>query len=135
MWVVADVAVAAAHWGMDHLASKVLRFMTLETELGWISLERKSERRLVRIVTTDALTVSHRCVNVFLKHEVAAFLVASETEFFFLGREGELMINVRDCGMANGAGAGADWAVHPLSGAHGVMAIRTDAVIVGHGRL
>ncbi len=89
----------------------------------------------MRIVTLDAIAVSHRFVDVLLEQEVATLFVAGEAEFLFLSRKRELVVCLFDHNVANGTGTGTDGTVDPGCRAHGRVAIGADTVIVSPSRI
>lgn len=100
--------------------------MTLKTEILGFALQGKAVVALVRIMTTDAVTIGHRTVAVLHKHHIAIIFMARKTQLGFIAKELEAVILTLNRNVTNSADAGPDRAMDELLGTHVLVAATLD---------
>jgi len=97
--------------------------VTLETQIGRLTLQGILIITLVGVMATDAVTIQNRLVDTLLQHHVAAGFVTAKAQFFLGRKEFEFMILSGNRNMADGTDSRTHRTVNISLGTHIGMAL------------
>lgn len=129
--VVAYVAVPFSYRRVDMLIGELGAIVTLEAKIGGATFQSVAVVTLVRVVTSDTVTVGHRTVEMLFEHHVTLGFVTGQTEFFLLQIEFELVVLPSLLDMANGTNLRTHRTMYEFFGPHVGVATGGNAAVIG----
>ena len=88
----AHAAIADRNRAVDKFFGEGLLSMTTEAQVSALGAQSETKLALMRVVTSHAITIRHRRVQIVLQHHVSLRLVTAKTQLILFSGERESVL-------------------------------------------